>query len=90
MTNPETSPRTVQSQAYQGALTILLAASPMSLSGRVISAARYKVGIKTRVEMINYSLRTLDTSSKDSHLAKVASTVTNKQATRERAETMMG
>jgi len=90
MISPETSPMTVQTQAVQGALTAY-PESPTSLSGRVISAAIHKVGIRAKVEMTNYYLRTLETSSKVSHLAVVvASKVVKKQATMERALTMMG
>lgn len=90
MISPETSPMTVQTQAHQGALT-LYPESPTSLVGRVSSAATHKVGIRAKVEIINYCLRTLETSSKVSHLAVVvANKVVNKQATRERALTIMG
>lgn len=91
MISPLTSPMVEQSHACHGDLTRLFSASPTSLEGRVISAARYKVGIRRTVEIINYSLRTLETPAKSSHLATVvASKVVSKQTTSERAEIIMG
>lgn len=91
ITSPETSPITVQTQASTGLDSTPFSASPVSFSGRVNQAAKYKVGTNKTVEKINYYLRTFETEAKSSHFPiVVANKVTRIQTTKHKAEIIKG
>ncbi len=53
MISPPQSPTKVQTKASVGVLSAFFVLSPIKWSGREMAAATYKIGVKSKVEIIN-------------------------------------